>query len=81
MLTVDYARDPVYSDEHHNTIALIVKFYEMDEELPFGATPFDPMPYGRELYYNAQEGKYGPVGPYVPPPPPLEPATDGATPL
>ena len=78
MLTIEYARDPVYSDATNDTIFLIVKFYEMADELPFGATPFDPEPYGRELYYNAQAGMYGPVGPYVPDVDPPQPITEGA---
>jgi hypothetical protein len=69
MLTIEYARDPVYSDDTGNAVALIVKFYEMADEVPFGATPFDTEPYGVELYYNAQAGMYGPIAPYVPPPP------------
>ena len=81
MLTVEYARNPVYATEAGDCISLIVKFYEMAEELPFGATPYDDMTYGVELYYNAQAGMYGPVGPYVPPPKPTadeQPTTTGA---
>jgi hypothetical protein len=79
VFTIQYARDPVYSDETGNTISLIVKFFELDTELPFGATPFDDMSYGVELFYRAKAGEYGPVGPYVPPPPPPEtPTTEGA---
>lgn len=67
MLTVEYAYDPVYGDPDHSVINLMVKFVEMPDVLPFSATPYDPEPYGRELYYNAQAGMYGPVAPYVPP--------------
>jgi hypothetical protein len=67
MLTIEYAKDPVYSSPDLQTIELIVKFVEFSEEMPFGATPFDPMPYGVELYNNALAGNYGPIAPYVPP--------------
>jgi hypothetical protein len=70
MLTIQYAKDPVYGSADGQTIELIVKFYEFANELPFGATPFDPMPYGVELYNNAVAGLYGPIAPYVPPTPP-----------
>lgn len=72
MLTIQYAKDPVYGSADGQTIELIVKFYEFANELPFGATPFDPMPYGVELYNNAVAGLYGPIAPFVPPPTPLE---------
>lgn len=67
MLTIEYAYDPVYAAADESAIDLKVKFVEMLEVLPFAATPYDPEPYGVELYYNAQAGDYGPVAPYVPP--------------
>jgi hypothetical protein len=79
MLTIEYAKDPVYSSEDGQTLVLKVKFYELAEEVPFGATPFDPMPYGVELYNNAVAGLYGPIAPYVPAPTPApnQPVTSG----
>ena len=73
MLTIEYAKNPSYSDADGQTIDLIVKFYEMASEMPFGATPFDPMPYGVELYNNAKAGLYGPIAPFVPFVPPTPP--------
>lgn len=80
MLTVDYAHSPQYADDTGNCIALRVKFFEMSEELPFGATNYDDMPYGRELYARAVAGEFGPVAPYVPPntAAPDQPQTQGA---
>ena len=66
MLTVEYAKNPIYGSEDGQTIDLIVKFYEFNEELPFGATPYDPMPYGVDIYNRAVAGEFGPVAPYVP---------------
>jgi hypothetical protein len=78
MLTIEYAKNPIYSSPDGQTIDLKVKFYEMASEMPFGATPFDPMPYGVELYNNALAGMYGPIAPYVPPEPaPDQPVTSG----
>jgi len=78
MLTIEYAKNPAYSDADGQTIDLIVKFYEMASEMSFGATPFDPMSYGVELYNNAVAGLYGPIAPYVPPEPaPDQPVTSG----
>ena len=79
MLTIEYAKNPTYSSEDEQNIYLIVKFYEFAEEVPFGATPFDPMPHGVELYNKAKAGEFGPVAPYVPPntPAPDQPVTFG----
>jgi hypothetical protein len=66
MLTIEYAYNPVYSNEAGTSIDLMVKFVEMAEVLPFTARPNDVEEYGRQLYANALIGEYGPVGPYVP---------------
>lgn len=77
MITIEYAKNPVYSSADGLVINLIVKFYEFAEEIEFGATPFDPMPYGVELYNNAVAGLYGPIAPFVPPPEPEQPSSSG----
>ena len=83
MLTIEYAKNPVWQNAEHNSIFLIVKFEEMLEELPFGATPFDPMPYGVELFNNAVAGQYGEISEYVPnayTPAENQPVTEGTQP-
>jgi hypothetical protein len=79
MFTIEYAKNPVYSCPNGQTIDLKVKFYEMASEVPFGATPFDPMPHGVELYNNALAGMYGPIAPFVSPDEPSsdQPVTSG----
>jgi hypothetical protein len=77
MLTIQYAKDPIYADAEGTTIQLTVKFEEMDDEIPFGATPWDTEPYGVELHNNAVAGIYGPIAPYVPPPSNDQPVTSG----
>jgi hypothetical protein len=69
MLTIQYAKNPAYSSADGQNIYLLVKFYEFAEEMPFGATPYDPMSYGVELYNRALAGEFGPIAPYVPPSP------------
>lgn len=68
MLTIEYAKNCSWNDENNTSIEMTVKFEEISEELPFLATPNDPMPYGVELFNNAVNGDYGVVAPYVPPP-------------
>jgi len=67
MFTLEYAKDPVYSDNTGNSIALTVKWVEFNEELPFGATSFDDMAHGRDLYNRAKAGEFGVVAPYPDP--------------
>ena len=69
MPTVQTVTDPIYADETGNAINCMVKFVEFPDPLPFTATSYDPEEYGRELYYQLVAGVYGPVAPYVPPPP------------
>jgi hypothetical protein len=73
MFTLEYAKDPVYGDATENNIQLIVKWEEFAEEMPFGATTYDPEAYGRDLYARAKAGEFGEVAPYVPPPEPVLP--------
>ena len=67
MLTIQSAHSPVYATADGTTISLQVKFEEFNEELPFGATPHDPMPYGVELFNRAVAGEFGEIGVFVDP--------------
>ena len=67
MLTIVSASSPAYSDPDHQHISLMVKFEEFEQELPFNATPHDPMPYGVELFNRALAGEFGPVADFVAP--------------
>jgi hypothetical protein len=67
MLTIQSAHSPVYSCSEGNCIALMVKFAEFNDEMPFGATPYDPMPHGVELYNRAKAGEFGEIAPFVDP--------------
>jgi hypothetical protein len=78
MLTIEYAQNPAYADADGTCVSLLVKFAEFAEELPFGATPHDPMPYGVELYNRAIAGEFGPIAPFVAPPAQDQPLTQGA---
>jgi hypothetical protein len=64
MLTIESATNPVYANEDGTNITLQVKFAEFPEAMPFGATSYDPMPYGVELYNRALAGEFGAIAPY-----------------
>jgi hypothetical protein len=73
MFTLEYAKDPVWNDDTGQSILLTVKWEEFNEEMPFGACSYDPMPHGVDLYNRAKAGEFGAVAPYVPPPEPIPP--------
>lgn len=73
MFTLEYAKDPVWNDDTGQSILLTVKWEEFNEEMPFGACSYDPMPHGVDLYNRAKAGEFGEVAPYVPPPEPIPP--------
>lgn len=68
MLTIEKAHSPEYGNTDKTHIVLTVKFAEFEEEMPFGATPFDSMPYGVDLYNRAIAGEFGNIVDYIPPP-------------
>lgn len=79
MLTIENAHSPAYGDADKTHIVLTVKFAEFAEEMPFGATPYDSMPYGVELYNRAIAGEFGPIADYTPPSPAAnQPTVQGA---
>lgn len=73
MLTLEYAKNPIWDDETGNGIFVIAKFEEIGEELPFLATNYDTVPHGIDLFNRIIAGEFGEIAPYVPPPP-LDPA-------
>ena len=78
MFTLEYAKDPVWASNDGQSIQLTVKWAEFNEEHPFGATSYDPMPHGVDLYNRAKAGEFGEIAPYVAPPEPEQPQTQGS---
>jgi len=70
MYTVESITDIVYRTEDKQHINCKVKFAEFDEIMPFTANATDPEEHGVNIYNDIISGKYGPIGDYVPPPPP-----------
>lgn len=67
MLTLQYAKNPIQNNAEGTSILLTVKWEEFVEELPFGATSFDPEPWGVDLFNRAKAGEFGVVAPYAVP--------------
>jgi hypothetical protein len=65
MFTLQYAKDPIWNNAEGTSILLTVKWEEFNEEMPFGATSYDPEPWGVDLFNRAVAGEFGEVAPFV----------------
>lgn len=65
MLTLEYAKDPIFNSIDEQQILLTVKWAEFKEEMPFNACYFDPEPWGVDLFNRAISGEFGVVAPFV----------------
>lgn len=59
--TIEYVKNLKFVNSEKTAIDVIVKFKEFDDELPFTATSYDPMPYGVELYNRILSGEFGEI--------------------
>lgn len=67
MFTLQYAKNPIWNNAESTAILLTVKWEEFNEEMPFGATSYDPEPWGVDLFNRAKDGEFGAIVPYVAP--------------
>lgn len=61
---VQDAKNPYWSDSSHKKITLDVLFSRNNGNegyLPFTASPEDSEQHGRKIFFDAKEGKYGPI--------------------
>ena len=70
MLTYTDVKDPVYGSADQSSINCQVKFSNFADYVPFSAIEADSQAHGQQLYAEQVAGKYGDIGPYVPPPQP-----------
>jgi hypothetical protein len=66
-LTIVSVTNPQWANEEHTAINVIARFAEIDEDLPFTATPTDIEPHGREIFERTSTGEFGLIDAYVPP--------------
>jgi predicted metal-binding protein len=71
-MQLKYAKNPVWANAEHTCIDLTVKWVEIDEELPFTASPSDCEAHGRAVFAAAQSGDYGEIAEFMPYVPTLE---------
>lgn len=62
------AVNPKWANRDQTAIDLTVRFAEIDEDLPFCATPYDSEDYGRDIFTRAVAGEFGSVAAFDPTP-------------
>lgn len=62
-----YANNPKWADQAHTIIDLTVRFEEIDEDLPFTATPNDTEEHGCDIFERAKKGEFGVIAEWTPP--------------
>lgn len=66
-LNLKYANNPKWVNQDHTSIDLTVRFEEINEDLPFTATPYDVEEHGRDIFERAKNGEFGVVAEWTPP--------------
>jgi hypothetical protein len=70
-MQLEYAKNLVWANAEHTMIDLTIKWVEINEELPFTASPDDCEAHGRSVFAAARAGEYGEIDDYVTPPSPM----------
>lgn len=69
MPTVQAVNSAIYADASGTLINCNVLFEGNTDYVPYTAAEYDPEPSGVEFYNQLVAGVWGPISPYVPPPP------------
>lgn len=63
-----YANSPRWANRSQTLIDLVVRFEEIDEDLPFTANPNDSEAHGRDIFSRAVAGEFGEIAAFNPTP-------------
>lgn len=80
-MNLQYAKNPVWADAEHTMIDLVIKWDQIDVELPFTASPTDVEAHGRAIYEAALGGQFGPIAEFPAPEEPAPPAAFSEIPV
>jgi hypothetical protein len=71
MFTIEYVKNLKWRDAEHSIFECVVKYAEINEELPAGISPLDKYAHIQEIWAKGNAGEYGVIAEYVPPPEPV----------
>lgn len=76
MFTVQYVKNLQWDNPEHTMFDCIVKYEEINEELPASINATDPYAHIQEIWVKGNAGDYGSIAEFVPEPiPPIIPPT------
>lgn len=76
MFTIQYVKNLQWNNLEHTMFDCIVKYEEINEELPASISATDPYTHIQEIWVKGNAGDYGPIAEFVPEPiPPIIPPT------
>jgi hypothetical protein len=71
-MKLKYAKNPKWVNRSKTFIDLIVRFEEINEDLPFTANPQDVVEHGRDIFARAVAGEFGAIAEFDPVEPTIE---------
>lgn len=74
---IEDVKYPIYADGSGDSINCDVKFDTFVSYLPYTAYKYDVVQQSRDLYAALVAGDWGPISPYIPPPPAVVVEQDG----
>ena len=74
---IEDVKYPIYADGSGDNINCDVKFDTFVSYLPYTASKYDVEQQGRDVYNSLVAGEWGPISPYIPPPPAVVIEQDG----
>lgn len=67
MFTIESVKNLVWLNSEKTSCSALVKFKELDEEIPFAICEWDTEEHGKEIYAKLKAGEYGTPAAYVAP--------------
>lgn len=63
-MKIDYIKEPVWANEEKDAVNCIIKFENIDTEIPFTAKSNDIEQHGKEAFARITNGEFGDIGEY-----------------
>jgi hypothetical protein len=77
MFTVESVTNLQWDTPEHTSFSCVVKYAEFNEAHPSGINGTDPYAHIQEIWDKGNAGEYGVIAEYIPPPEPVQPASQG----
>jgi hypothetical protein len=65
-MKIEYIKEPVWANEEKDAVNCIIKFENIDTEIPFTAKSTDVEQHGKQAFSRIISGEFGGIGDYIP---------------